>query len=156
MLDNFIYNLSANSYLWPPFSYKRFTWNISLRFNELISIDRRSIVLLNRCTLVILMTWNSLLCRLQIEFPHNAQLKAMQRPEKFNKIMWLHDDKFLESRGKIMLKYIQVKFRFSYNYTNLFTETFFPLGIAGYPEHFTNIETITKIFESFWQFIEPW
>lgn len=33
----------------------------------------------------------------------------MQRPEKFNKIMWLHDDKFLEKRGKIMLKYIQVK-----------------------------------------------
>ena len=59
------------------------------------------------------------MCRLQIEFPNNAQLKAMQRPEKFNKILWLHDDKFLENRGKVMLKYIQVKFCFKINYPNL-------------------------------------
>lgn len=63
--------------------YQRYSWEIHIRFNELIALDRR----------------------LLREYPEI--LSPINRPSKHSKMFWTHDQKFILERAKVMCKYLQ-------------------------------------------------
>jgi phospholipase D1/2 len=63
--------------------YQRYIWDINFRFNDVVTLDR------------------SLLQH------YGEDMAKLQRPAKFSKVWWKHDDKFLQERSKLILKYLQ-------------------------------------------------
>ncbi len=63
--------------------FQRYVWEIHVRFNELVALDRR----------------------LLREYP--SEVTQIIRPSKHSKMFWTHDDGFLLERANVMKKYLQ-------------------------------------------------
>ncbi len=63
--------------------YRRFKWDIEYRYNDMVRLDR-------------------------VLYPiFGSQIPDNQRPVRFNKLFYTHDQAFLTQRSKMMLKYLQ-------------------------------------------------
>lgn len=63
--------------------YHRFRWDIEFRYNDIVRLDRH------------------------LYSVYGEQIELLQRPVKFNKLFWTHDQEFLKTRSQMMLKYLQ-------------------------------------------------
>lgn len=63
--------------------YLRYYWTIHVRYNELVSLHRK----------------------LLKDFP--SEISSLVRPDLFNKVLFTHNEQFLDVRAKMMTKYIQ-------------------------------------------------
>ncbi len=63
--------------------YQRYSWEIHIRFNELVAMDRKLLS------------------------DHVPYIADMLRPAKQSKVFWTHDERFLQERAKVMTKYLQ-------------------------------------------------
>jgi phospholipase D1/2 len=92
--------------------YHRFVWEVDIRFNELIRLDRK----------------------LFKEFP--VELSAIDRPPKFSKIFWQHDQRFLTDRANMMNKYLQDLLDNEFFIDNLAVRKFLACSIVSFNPDF--------------------
>ena len=78
------YNSKHHRYIF-SIKYRRYYWQISRRFSDIVTLDNR----LNR------------------PYRHQHLMVNILRPPKFNKFFWSHDDALLTRRGRSMAAYLQ-------------------------------------------------
>ena len=78
------YNSKHERYIF-TIKYLRYYWQISRRFNDIVTLDNR----LNR------------------PYRHQQIMANILRPPKFNKLFWSHNEALLLRRGRCMAAYLQ-------------------------------------------------
>ncbi len=92
--------------------YQRYKWEVDIRFNELLRLDRQ----------------------LFKEFP--TQLATIDRPPKYSKLFWQHDQRFLTDRANMMNKYIQDLLDHDFFMDNLVVRKFLMCSVVSFNPDF--------------------